>query len=493
MANHEDWIMEKSWQEVRQAAGRVTDEKLDEALRQGIERAARERMRPLSRLRTMKRLRVAAAVLSILLVIGAGAVGSYKLNRIYRVPAAEKAPINARIPSYVENIFDANSQLDNPSLLNMLKQAADHGLYHELNQSIVAKGYKMTVDGIVADSRRIIMFYTTENQNEDLPLRLSYNQPPQLLDRQGRPLNGSFTWDTYAQLPKNQPLTKGVMVFDFETAGQIPESFQIKTTWSQFQRQGSNERQSSNVSVERTENLVVPVTIQNGAHAADIEERPIHVEITQSGQQITFTKLIQSPLRTDLVFDFKSSTGQKLEKIEAVLELASLKKQAKERMDFDTTLRYDRTLLTPEGGTIYLTSSFYSEHRELWLKFYYASFQPDHEVQITVDPEEGKLVHSPDSQISLERIPEESTDEELRLRLQYGPQKEVKGGYFELKDTFADADGERHPFTQQYDAGEGTFLSIPNYRQYPGPFSFDIIRYWGNVLELNEVDEQRIR
>lgn len=130
MANHEDWIMEKSWQEVRQAAGRVTDEKLDEALRQGIERAARERMRPLSRLRTMKRLRVAAAVLSILLVIGAGAVGSYKLNRIYRVPAAEKAPINARIPSYVENIFDANSQLDNPSLLNMLKQAADHGLYH---------------------------------------------------------------------------------------------------------------------------------------------------------------------------------------------------------------------------------------------------------------------------------------------------------------------------------------------------------------------------
>lgn len=114
-------------------------------------------------------------------------------------------------------------------------------------------------------------------------------------------------------------------------------------------------------------------------------------------------------------------------------------------------------------------------------------------MQITVDPEEGKLVHSPDSQISLERILEESTDEKLRLRLQYGPQEEYKGGYFELEDTFADADGERHSFTQQYDAGEGTFLSIPNYRQYPGPFSFDIIRYWGNVLELNEADEQRIR
>lgn len=480
MANHEDWIMEKSWQEVRQAAGRVTDEKLDEALRQGIQRAARERMRPLSRLRTMKRLRVAAAVLSILLVIGAGAVGSYKLNW---VPGAEETWTNVQIPSYVENIF---GELDNSSIMSMIKQSAAHGLYHKLNQSTVTGGYKITVDGIVADSRRIIMFYTTENQNEDLPLRLSYNQPPQLLDRQGRLLNGSFTWDTYAQLPKNQPLTKGVMVFDFETAGQIPESFQIKTTWSQLKPKGSKIK-------VKTENLVVPVTIQNGAHAADIEERPIHVDITQSGQQITFTQMIQSPLRTDLVFDFKSSNGKKLEKIEAVLELASLKKRAKERMDFDTTLRYDRTLLTPEGGTIYLTSSFYSEHRELWLKFYYASFQPDHEVQITVDPEEGKLVHSPDSQISLERILEESTDEKLRLRLQYGPQEEYKGGYFELEDTFADADGERHSFTQQYDAGEGTFLSIPNYRQYPGPFSFDIIRYWGNVLELNEADEQRIR
>lgn len=336
MANHEDWIMEKSWQEVRQAAGRVTDEKLDEALRQGIQRAARERMRPLSRLRTMKRLRVAAAVLSILLVIGAGAVGSYKLNW---VPGAEETWTNVQIPSYVENIF---GELDNSSIMSMIKQSAAHGLYHKLNQSTVTGGYKITVDGIVADSRRIIMFYTTENQNEDLPLRLSYNQPPQLLDRQGRLLNGSFTWDTYAQLPKNQPLTKGVMVFDFETAGQIPESFQIKTTWSQLKPKGSKIK-------VKTENLVVPVTIQNGAHAADIEERPIHVDITQSGQQITFTQMIQSPLRTDLVFDFKSSNGKKLEKIEAVLELASLKKRAKERMDFDTTLRYDRTLLTPEG------------------------------------------------------------------------------------------------------------------------------------------------
>lgn len=90
-------------------------------------------------------------------------------------------------------------------------------------------------------------------------------------------------------------------------------------------------------------------------------------------------------------------------------------------------------------------------------------------MQITVDPEEGKLVHSPDSQISLERILEESTDEKLRLRLQYGPQEEYKGGYFELEDTFADADGERHSFTQQYDAGKEHFSPFRTTGNIPAP------------------------
>lgn len=477
MTMHEDWMLESGRQEVRQAIGTVPDHRLDEALRKGLKRASEEKM-PLARLRSTKRLRVTAAVLAVLMVGGAGAAGGYKL---FQPPSAEKAQANVQIPSYVENMFD---KADN--FLVMVKQAADHGLYHELNRSVTAGGYTLRIEGIAADSRRIIMFYTAENQNESLPLRLSYNHPPQLLDPQGRPLQGSFTWDTYAGLPKDQPLTKGVMVFDFETAGQMPESFQIQTTWSQLKPQGSKVK-------TRTENLVVPVTLHHGTHAADMEERPIQMDITQSGQQITFTQMVQSPLRTDLSFDVKSSNGKKLENIEATLELASRQTRSKQRPGYDTMLRFDRTLLKPEGGTIYLTSSFYSEHRELWLNFHYASFQPDYEVEIAIDPKEGTLVQSPDSGISLKHAAKETLGRDLRLLLLYGSQTTVQGGYYELQDTFTDADGQRHPFEQEYRSGEGTYLTIPNYGQYPGPFRFKIIRYWGNVLEMQGGAEKRIR
>ncbi|MDR9857156.1 DUF4179 domain-containing protein [Paenibacillus sp. VCA1] len=478
MTNHEDWMIEMGGQEVRQAVGMASDNKLDEALRKGIRRAAAEQTGPMYRFRTAKRVRVAAAVLAVLLVGGAGAAAGYKL---YPVPAAGESQTNVQIPAYVEKMFDKSD-----NFLVMLKQAAEHGLYHKLNQSVSAGGYTINIEGTVSDSRRIILFYTTENGNESLPLRLSYNHPPQLLDEQGRPLEGSFTWDTYAKLPKDQPLTKGIMIFDFKESGQMPEKLQIQTTWSQLKPEGSN------VSV-KTENLTIPVTLQHGPHARDIEERPIHVDITQSGQQITFTKMIQSPLRTDLEFDFKSSNGKKLEKIEATLDLVSQEKQAKQRLNYDAVLRFDRTLVTPEGGAIYLTSSFYSEHRELWLKFYYASFEPDHEVEIAIDPKQGALVQTPDSQISLKQEPEKSSDQKLALRLMYGSQQPVQGGYFELKDTFTDADGQPHPFVQEYQSAEGTYLYIPNYQKYPGPFKFEIVKYWGNVLEMHEEKEQRIR
>jgi len=115
---------------------------------------------------------------------------------------------------------------------------------------------------------------------------------------------------------------------------------------------------------------------------------------------------------------------------EKIKRLEVRQTRSKQRPGDDTMLRFERTLLKPEGGTIYLTSSFYSERRELWLNFHYASFQPDHEVEIAIDPKEGTLVHSPDSGISLKHAAKEYSDRDLRLLLLYGSQTSVQGGYY---------------------------------------------------------------
>lgn len=485
-------MLESDRQHIQRATHAVSEHAVDEAFRRGIQRAASERNLPmvLSQLGKKRRLRLITAILSIVLLCGASLIGSHMLDQNRTVQLEE---VHHLFPSYIEEKYHAKD-----NFLLMLKQGAARGLYHELNQSVTSGGYTLTIDGIVADSRRIIMFYTAKNGNADLPLRLSYNQLPQLLDQQGQLLNGTFTWDSYITLSKNQPFTKGLMIFDFEKPGQMPQKLQIQTTWSQLRPEG-------NTMPVQTETLVVPVTLQPSKHATDMEERPIQVTILDKGEQITFTRMIQSPLRTDLVFDHTSSNGKRLDKMETVLELASREKQAKQRLEFDTRLGYDRVLFTPQGGTIYLPSTLYSEHQELWLKFYQASFEPDQAAKIIVDPKQASLLQTSDADIRFMAVPGSSETEELKFRLLYGQQEPIRnaqtneivewspGGYFELEDTFTDGDGQRHPFTQQYESRLGTLIRIPNYKHYPAPFSFTITKYWGNVLEMNEAAEQRIR
>ncbi|OMG46073.1 hypothetical protein BK140_29075 [Paenibacillus macerans] len=56
------------------------------------------------------------------------------------------------IPEYV------SSQMTTP-----MEQAADQGLYQPINKSAEAEGYKVTVDGVLADNQTMIVFYTLEN------------------------------------------------------------------------------------------------------------------------------------------------------------------------------------------------------------------------------------------------------------------------------------------------------------------------------------------
>lgn len=44
-----------------------------------------------------------------------------------------------------------------------MEQAADQGLYQPINKSAEAEGYKVTVDGVLADNQTMIVFYTLEN------------------------------------------------------------------------------------------------------------------------------------------------------------------------------------------------------------------------------------------------------------------------------------------------------------------------------------------
>lgn len=44
-----------------------------------------------------------------------------------------------------------------------MEQAADQGLYQTINKSAEAEGYKVTVDGVLADNQTMIVLYTLEN------------------------------------------------------------------------------------------------------------------------------------------------------------------------------------------------------------------------------------------------------------------------------------------------------------------------------------------
>ncbi|MGR6763986.1 hypothetical protein ACU1JV_19390 [Paenibacillus sp. T2-29] len=478
MADQEELWFKQQVQEAKQAAQQVSAEAMNLAMRRGIQRA--NRGKPLRGTGFWSipagRLKIIAVVL-LALCIGGGIWGT----RHWLTPQTATKPVQRHheIPTYVSRLF---GEQDNFTLA--LQQAAAHDIYWPVEQSFISGDYKVTIDGMAADSQRIIILYTAENKGSKSPLQLQSNVKPRLLGSDGKPLDGSFTWDTRSKAGPDQTVVSNVMVFDFEQPGQIPNALTLSAVWQAQARQGSSVK-------PQAEHFSIPLTLKPGPDAALREVKDLNRDIAVEDQHIELRRLIRTPLRTDVEIRFKPTGGREIIDTDLFMSLVSSQVNRSAHPSYENLLKYDRTITTKQGQFYYFTSSFFSEHKQIWLNISNLRLKPDKSVFITLNTITKTIVKSPDKHIKLDQYINNPTHQRLRLYLRYQFTENSGGLYFQMANTFIDGRGQRHILA---DAGTGLDgFVISNHEQYPQPLTFEIVDYGGHSRGFPQPLEIQIR
>lgn len=249
----------------RLAEQQVSEGALASAIEAGLARGKSAR-----RKRVMQRGVIAAGVLACCLLIAI-------VWPVWPMPGTSTVmSSHPGVPEYVL------SQMTTP-----MEQAADQGLYQPINKSAEVAGYKVTVDGVLADNQTMIVFYTWENL---LGTGQSKNLYIDFLDADGNLLIAPDVWKESPSSVNNMDRVEHDYVrlsFSDSTPGQI-----VITAGSEI--------------IPKNESSVkISIELDTSRYAGLERTIPVNQSAAIRGRHITIGDVILRPLSTTIRFDPK--------------------------------------------------------------------------------------------------------------------------------------------------------------------------------------------
>ncbi|WP_157739561.1 DUF4179 domain-containing protein [Paenibacillus physcomitrellae] len=453
----------------------IEEYKLDRAVRLGLEQARRTRSRRgISACRTRIGYGALAAVLltslaALLILAPNQNPGGNAAQKGVSGPAASLNPA-AQPPDYAMKQIDSHKDW---------KKALEHGLYQPINQTQEKNGYRVTVDGVLADSKVVIVFYTAENLEGNAPIKLIRSTQLNFGSE-----TGSVGYDNpyFESDPKKASVTFGR--FEFfnadSTTDLTPGTLAFSGYWG-------NEA----LPEEDQALMEFSFSINPELDKAAVEKTiPINQSVKVAGDTITIKDALMGPLHTWIVVDFSKSlqpiedlyqpkltigTGNNLVHLYAFLNLPYLKMRNEPNK---IVLPFEGGIYEKDTSTITLMANGIERSTLL-------------SQQITVNTDTGQIIHAPDDRLKFEGITKQ--DGQLLLSLSLKPSANGGENYmkqsFDLNSTFTDTKGNEFTFktpSKTSISADGTANQVTvglEDRKYNQPLTFTVPFYQGAIIE----------
>ncbi|TXK85057.1 DUF4179 domain-containing protein [Paenibacillus sp. N3.4] len=205
-----------------------------------------------------------------------------------------------------------------------IKLALDNEFVQAVDVSDEHEGINFTVQGIIADDSRMVVFYDIRSRNKsDKPIRLD---GPRLIDRSGHVLPASVSFSNQEEEKSNigeTGIQRGTADFQLSQGTSWPDEVVFRMqlyspelagdsrTINEMIRDVGEKSQSGAVNVKGTEfNLTIPIDRARfaGLQHEYIMDQTIHIE----GQSVAFAKAIVSPLRISLYMDYGKDNSKQI-------------------------------------------------------------------------------------------------------------------------------------------------------------------------------------
>lgn len=424
-------------------------ETAEEAIRRGISRAKAERRRT-RRAKAWLRLSASAAAVFIMLFALSIRISPDFASAVSRLPGMEKI---------VELIaYDRG-----------LVAAVDHDYYQPIGVSDTHDGLTLTIDGVIRDEGRIVLFYTITDEDGITGARLARPEF-RLLD--GSYLEGGLSYSYVYPEEKAMPAGTYSSQLDIWISGEeLPDQFTLEA-----------KLETGNVMLSPT--WEIPMQLRPFSKE-DLRTYTLDQTVIIEGQSIHFRSVTVYPTRIAVDVEFDEANSKE---IFSFLDLTLIGDHGEQLISIGS----DRS---GNQQTIYFVGSSFSLPDSLRITGSAARAVDKDQMELVLDTDRNKMIQAPDEKVQIGYVEKGNgmdewltvtlvlsgilEEDHMHYRLIASDFRDASGTTFQMRDLRQTSSG-GNPGEQQI-----TFY-IPD-QDYEQPLTFRIESYPGYIHEPFEI------
>ncbi|NDI36170.1 DUF4179 domain-containing protein [Chengkuizengella sediminis] len=366
--------------------------------------------------------------------------------------------------SFVTNIPGLSKVVELINYDKGLQSAVDNGFIQVIGKSDEHEEITFTVDSVIIDESKLIVFYTITGIEEYNYISLS---KVELLKSNGERYKVGTSYDHNINEVEDMVSNK----IDFSFHGDTPEEFTLNVNISTSENADTEENLPYTWSVPFQ---VDKTLFENMKHIYDINQT-VNIE----DQLITFEKVTIYPTRSELSISFDENNSKK------IFGFDDLRIVDQSKNEWSTNNGVSAVHISDHERLLYFDSNYFYEPDEMYIEFKSIRTLDKDKLELQVDLEQQKLIKAPDENITLEFINEKGGELEIGFRIKYDGLHQIRSE--EISHEFHDSSATYSFRTStssilSNDNAKETVLLIPK-REYSNPLTFSFWDYPARIYE----------
>ncbi|WP_426454467.1 DUF4179 domain-containing protein [Paenibacillus sp. S-38] len=417
--------------EQTQAWALPPEETLHEKIREGIDRAKKEK-----RVRAARRKGLAWIAASVCLVVVLLGV----TVRVSPVLAAALGDLPG-LRTFVALVGRTSDQ--------GLQRAVANEFLQPVGAVVEKDGLSFTVDGVLADAGRVVVFYSTRSGSGH---KVALSEPEVLDASSGAALQAGYNYgDSYGLEEDRQEegVQRGTIDIHMSQGVLVPEAIRLRMGLTAMPG-------ASAANTKLTDGEPRKVEVQFGIDRSRFAEQKQELEINRSfeveGQRVTIVKATVTPLQAEVLLKYEEANTKQ---IFSPVDMRLTDDEGGEWREIGSTSS------GTDGDLIRFESTYFSKPKDLYLEGRMFRALAKEDMSIVVDTNTGELQRAPDDKLAFGGMGrEEGGIAKLTFRVQGLAEEDHMVGYNILGQRFQDAQGSEYELVSPVTANAGTVTGM---------------------------------
>ena len=358
-----------------------------------------------------------------------------------------------------------------------LKSSVENKFIQTIGVSDEHEGIKFTIDNIIVDAARMVVFYTIENNSQYKYLEMSNVK---FTDETGKSIEAGYGFGISYDKQELRKIQDNLKV-SFVESTIIPETIHLQVEFHQKDTPMNYVVNPNRIKLPYTWQIDIPVDKNKFANMKEVYDINQTVEI--ENQKIIIEKAIINPTRIEVQLAFPEENSKKILRFEDI-------KIVDEKGEEFATITEDVSATMPDDNHInlYFESNYFSKPKELYLQLGSLRALDKDKLDVVIDTDKKQILKGPDDRLSLDNITFVNGETMLQFLLN------TDGVMADDSNYFIFATGIKDKNNIEYNASIGSvvnsdtsnnqrlFVTLPGIMKFTSPINLTIVDYPSRII-----------